>query len=450
MRNPNYHPGWGDINGDDGKFILLEGEDENIKLSDRPLKLLDVFIRQTIGPCKKIKALRNGSILVQTINDKDAIKVNGKNFTVGVEPNAFKIKIGLHQKMNQSKGTFYSNRIMKEDPADIKDLLKEYDVTEVYRVTKKVDDKILPTPLHIVTFNRQHPPEEVNICFEFLKVRTYYQKPLRCYRCQHFNHPTKYCDEKNPENCSVCSLEKKEAHQCGPKMCLNCEEIPDLKKYANNHSPIDRNCPRWAREVQIKKIQTDLNLDYRSAVAEFRRRMPPTQMEQKTMAEAVKEAVANELASMKLEISKLKEEMGLKDKIIERLKATIKANNIPTVTVKDTKTATPSNSRQEPMETEFTKSSIPRRLEDSEAGKPAKRGKTQTSETTEQNNDLFSDYEVVTPNNYKTMLPKSKHVEFLKKANEHYVTHKGKGEIHWYKDSRHLELIGAFEEDPLT
>jgi hypothetical protein len=89
----------------------------------------------------------------------------------------------------------------------------------------------------------ESPPAQVYLGWQTCKLKTYVPEPRRCYNCQGYGHPAKYC--KKLPICPVCALGHKyeECPNTGaPKKCANC---------AGNHSASYKKCPKY---VEIKNI----------------------------------------------------------------------------------------------------------------------------------------------------------------------------------------------------
>ena len=97
--------------------------------------------------------------------------------------------------------------------------------------------KIPKTTMIIVTFEDDNIPSHVNIENERISVRPYKQKPLQCYNCYKFGHPSRVC--KNDKLCGNCSLP---AHgDCLViSKCINCGE---------SHKSTDKKCGFFQAET---------------------------------------------------------------------------------------------------------------------------------------------------------------------------------------------------------
>ena len=83
-----------------------------------------------------------------------------------------------------------------------------------------------------------------------------YASVTRCWKCQSFGHPEKYCRQDKP-TCGHCSTEGHETKNCShlaeaPK-CTNCKRFG--KPYG--HSAKDANCPAYLRALENEIGRTD-------------------------------------------------------------------------------------------------------------------------------------------------------------------------------------------------
>lgn len=315
---------------DPGIFLLLQpaSEESEVKISEINLRILENFIEKNVGAYKKITRLRSGDLLILTAKSSQASKA-GKEFTMDLNGKELRVKLVVQEKLNQIKGTVYSKRLMQESIHDVKEILKKHGVVDVHRISRKIDGREEATPIHILTFNKPDLPSKISVVHETLNIRKYYPRPMRCFKCQKFNHTTKHCTSE-VEICSLCSNEKPH-EQCGTITCFNCTQEDDLKSKANSHKTGDKHCPAWIREVKIKEIQTDERIGYMAAKSIFKKRagISRENVERKSSAEVVQNAVLEELNKLKEEVALLRRDLDDKDREIRRYKATLAALTKP-------------------------------------------------------------------------------------------------------------------------
>ncbi|KAL9900812.1 uncharacterized protein ACN427_007846 isoform 2-T4 [Glossina fuscipes fuscipes] len=119
-------------------------------------------------------------------------------------------------------------------------------VTEVYRFTKLNDDGKTRSPKGriILSFDRYRLPATVDVAWYKCKVELYIPNPKRCKNCQRLGHTAKRCS--SPPSCANCGLPP-HPENCTRSFCLN---------YNDQHSALDKQCPRFIHMREILKIKT--------------------------------------------------------------------------------------------------------------------------------------------------------------------------------------------------
>lgn len=287
----------------DGKFVVLSTNNEKRKLSDEKMILIKKFIADKIGGYSKLNTLRNGDILVKTNKENIGKLIGSYNF--GIPTNDFKVHIKANDKLNQNKGTIMCKRLTQESEEDILELLKDQKVTEVRKMQKRDSEgQLIATGMLILTFSCQKLPDKVLALFYSCTVRQYYDRPLKCAKCQKFGHLKKFCVNK-VEVCHQCALPlPHDVH--GEDKCINCN---------GKHASSDRNCPEFKRQNDIKRIQTDNRWPYGKALAEYNKIQQS--LEPTTLANVIKSNQAAEMDQLKAEIRKLKSQLDDKDRLVK-------------------------------------------------------------------------------------------------------------------------------------
>lgn len=161
------------------------------------------------------------------------------------------VSVAEHPFLNTMKGIISSYDFQFMSKEEIQDSLKEQYCTDIRKITRKVDNEIMPTNNIIATFNLPQLPARVRIGFLSLNVRPYYTNPLRCFKCQRFGHSSKFCDSE--EICGKCSLNT-HLNDCDSAVeCYNC---------AGNHVSWSKECDIYKQEQAITKIKVDTKVDY--------------------------------------------------------------------------------------------------------------------------------------------------------------------------------------------
>lgn len=163
------------------RFIVLESI-EKTPLSTMSPFLIQKVITQNIT-AKTVKKLRNGTLLVEIENQKYANSLLKMN-----QFHNLKVKAYPHERLHFSKGVICSRELTLCSIEEIKKQLKNQGVTEVKRITTKIEGKIKETNIYIMTFNTPTTPKELKIGYNIEKMEQYIPNPLKCFKCQRYGH----------------------------------------------------------------------------------------------------------------------------------------------------------------------------------------------------------------------------------------------------------------------
>ncbi|XP_055604654.1 uncharacterized protein LOC129752892 [Uranotaenia lowii] len=166
------------------------------------------------------------------------------------------VEIGNHPNLNYRKFVVRCSEVIDMTEAELLAELLSQKITEVRRITKKSENKIIGTPTLVLTINSTIVPEYVDFGLLRVRTRVYIPQPLLCRLCFTYGHPKKRCP--NERKCSVCSSTKHDSSNCpGPKFCHTCE--------SHDHSPSERTCPKWIEESHAHRISVEQNLPLATA-----------------------------------------------------------------------------------------------------------------------------------------------------------------------------------------
>ncbi|XP_075167662.1 uncharacterized protein LOC142239777 [Haematobia irritans] len=207
------------------------------------------------GQVMNCKKLRNGQLLIECTNGKQANKII-KMMSLSID---IFVNVEEHKSLNVSKGIFYTNELRCLDDEEIKKEIVTLNksITDIKRLKKRdPETKQLTTVdsgLYIVTFNVRDPPESVYVGYFYSKVKPYIPNPLRCYNCFKFGHvsdkcstPSKVCPHCNQnEHTNVDESGKREKCNNKPK-CANC---------SSDHNSFSKECPLYKKEYEIQTIR---------------------------------------------------------------------------------------------------------------------------------------------------------------------------------------------------
>lgn len=231
------------------KFILMKRQEtDNPLLTMRTVSpvVIDKAVKQCAGEVKSIQRSRN-DILIETFTKLQAEKLCNMKKLFNLQ----NVSITEHPFLNTMKGIISSQDFQFMSKEEIEESLKDQYCTEVRKITRKVNNEILPTNSIIATFNLPQLPVRVRVGFLSLNVRTYYPNPLRCFKCQRFGHSSKVCD--SDEICGKCSMDGHQNDCTSTVECYNCAE---------NHVSWSKECEIFKQEQAIVKIKVDTKVDY--------------------------------------------------------------------------------------------------------------------------------------------------------------------------------------------
>lgn len=237
------------------RYFTIQFESEEHKKKTCPYKLREKIVEATGMQPRAISTSGRSAFTIETRN-----KEQSKRMTKIENINGIPCKTTLHKNFNHSKGLVYIYQYdlsetddfilgMKEDNENIIDIQ-----VASFIKAKKGSQALL------ITFNRPQPPSFLDIPGERAETRVFpfRNKPMRCKKCQEYNHTIKRCNKD--VRCEGCSLEGHSLEGC---------PTPDLVKClycGNNHKTGDKSCPNQKKEVQISEIQEKMKIGRRAAI----------------------------------------------------------------------------------------------------------------------------------------------------------------------------------------
>ena len=176
------------------------------------------------------------------------MKRNGTTFIT------LKIKVSAHRSMNSSKGVIWCPDLESLPEEEILENLLDQGVAKVERCRRTKGGLKVPTPTLFLTFNKPKLPEYITIVYQRVKVDLYVPKPLQCYKCYKFGHPSSKC--KGKQVCGRCGYEDHVGSCPHPPLCPNCK---------GEHAPTSKTCPKYKEEHLIKSFMADRKIPFREA-----------------------------------------------------------------------------------------------------------------------------------------------------------------------------------------
>lgn len=231
-------------------FIVKRIDNDNKSFATVSPFFIEKALTQQIGQQHETKRLRDGTLLVKCINDKQSkslLKFNNMLFG-----NSYKVEVTEHATLNTVQGVVFcwDAKFLTED--EILEGLTDQKVIKVQKIKKKVRGELVDTALCILTFKRFQLPTSIKFGFHSVLVKTYIPNPMRCLNCFLYGHTRKNC--KNDRICDQCSMVFHEPVACTTdKFCVNCN---------GSHDNFDKECPRFKREIAIQKIKVQDKISY--------------------------------------------------------------------------------------------------------------------------------------------------------------------------------------------
>ena len=238
------------------RYLVIKHNDPNTKMSDLNPFDIDRKIKSVLGKkhtCK-VNRLRSGLLLIEVDRKQDFDKLMKTKKLQDIP-----VVIEEHSTLNTSKGLIYcdNDSIKRMSNEEIKTEMENQNVTEVYRIMKRVGNGHDPTNLFIVTFGDPSLPKDVKIGYLHVEVKLYIPNPRRCFKCQRYGHGKNTCTHE-----TVCALCGESGHEYGSdecdkeKKCYHCEQ---------DHEASSRDCPMWILEKEILKEHLSKNITLKQA-----------------------------------------------------------------------------------------------------------------------------------------------------------------------------------------
>ncbi|XP_054083794.1 uncharacterized protein LOC128920493 [Zeugodacus cucurbitae] len=131
----------------------------------------------------------------------------------------------------------------------LKDIISPVNIKQIIRITRKVNDEVIPTRRIKIIFEGLEIPTEIIYSYTKIQVKPFISFG-QCYNCLRFNHFSKHCKQQK-KICAQCGQSHELNNKCNTISCTNCE---------GNHSATDKNCPARIKAYTIKKIMTLENI----------------------------------------------------------------------------------------------------------------------------------------------------------------------------------------------
>lgn len=281
------------------RYLVLKHQDANKDLSKVSPFLINKMITYVAGgEVKNIKKLRNGTLIIETLTDKQTSNLMKLTHLSQDYP----VEIKVHEKLNSSKGVIFCPDIMDFPVDEIKRELQDQHVIDVYRVTKFINGEKVDTPLHILTFDMPTLPYRIKAGFHVLDVKQYFNSPMRCRKCHLLGHTIKRCTAAD-NLCSFCATAGHLNGVCQKEpICINCK---------GSHPSNSNDCPKYIQEKEILIKVSNQKISYFAAKKQYEQEMK-NKLQDKSYSQATKKSNScSSCEELKQTVSALNEQIIL-------------------------------------------------------------------------------------------------------------------------------------------
>lgn len=225
------------------KYMLIRNVDEEVGLNGiNPFYIKKVIDSVVGGEVVQAKTLRDGKILVQTANIRQAQRI----LTLSEMATGLKVEVSPHPKLNSCKGVVFCRDFKHIDDETLEKELADQKVTKVQRMRKNGEE----TGLFFITFDGENIPEYIACGYMRVNVRPFEEEPSRCFKCLQFGHQKFNCQSK-VEVCGNCAkpshTDRLKKEKCINEMkCVNCTE--------EGHGSFSKKCIIYKKEKEILSI----------------------------------------------------------------------------------------------------------------------------------------------------------------------------------------------------
>lgn len=247
----------------DPKYVVISATSGDKTLQEYSCFSVYRSLKLICSDILSVSELRDGNLLLLIGNKYSAEKlISSKNL-----PGICNIKCDYHGNLNFSKGTIYAPYLNRVPEAEIVTELKSQGVVEVYKYLRKnTEEKLAPCGVILLTFDRYHTPEKLEISWHKVKVRPYFPNPMRCKSCQKLGHTKKWC--KNSPLCENCALPPHQPDICTRTYCINCTE---------EHPSTSKECKVFKQQKEILKIKTKDKCSLKTAKEKYQAQLSSPQ-----------------------------------------------------------------------------------------------------------------------------------------------------------------------------
>jgi hypothetical protein len=213
---------------------------------------------------QSIRKLRNGGLLVEMKNEEATLWLQQNDVSA-----AFNVEIKqsatFKKRAHNTIAFFVPLTFDPDNPTNIEELIETNDLNpnDILKAKwAKAPERRLPSQTSghlLISFSN---PDIANkailnglvICNKCSTVQKCKKEPLRCMKCQGWNHVASACD-KSEDVCGTCGDNNHKTSDCnnpGKKKCISCD--------TDDHTSWDRNCPTFLRKCEEQNQRNQENV----------------------------------------------------------------------------------------------------------------------------------------------------------------------------------------------
>lgn len=225
------------------------------------------------------------------------------------------VEIVSHPTLNTVQGIVFEPDSINLAEEQIQIELDPQGVHTVRRIRKRINGKLVNTPLLVLSFSGSRLPEVVFFGLLRIAVKQYYPSPMMCFHCGFYGHSRKFCQQTGI--CLRCST----THNIPDgEQCDNEPRCPHCK---GGHPVLSRDCPKYKEEEKIIKLKIDRHISHAEA-----RRICSNESRNEGYKNVVQDQILRELAMKDQLIATLQQQVATLVKEIASLKKTLASSNL--------------------------------------------------------------------------------------------------------------------------
>lgn len=168
------------------------------------LATVNIFlVTKSIRACATVEDIRKnfkaGTYTVRVPNEAQAKQLKDKLTVLGDQ--ITKVEVVDDEFRNTSRAVISCRDLIGVTEEQIVEELSEQGIKAARHLKKGVNK--VETGSVVITFNKPHPPERVQVACHSVAVRPYYPPPALCYGCFEYGHISKNC--RGAKACANCS-----------------------------------------------------------------------------------------------------------------------------------------------------------------------------------------------------------------------------------------------------